>query len=400
MPTPPDSRLDLPFFEPRHHDVVREVRAWLDAEHGIDSLVEGDYAQESRGFVRSLGRAGLLRHMFPTQDGGDVDVRTIALLREEICYRSALADSAFITQGIATAALWRHGNQAVRDKYVAGARDGSRIPAFGLSEPEGGSDVAATKTVARREGDAWVIDGTKTWTSNAGIADHYIVFARTGELPGARGLSAFMVDADNPGLTVLEPLVVSAPHPMASVRFANCRVKADMIVGEPTMGFQLAMSTLDIFRPTVGAAALGLAQRALDECVERVRTRVLYGAPMIAMPAVQARIAEMQADLHTARLAVYRACWLRDKVGREGGRAASAISSMGKLVGTEAAHRIIDSAVQLFGGKGVTRGCIIEQLWRDVRAFRIYEGATEVQRAILGRHVARSVGQFPLPAAH
>lgn len=388
MRTMSTDALMLPFFDGRHPAVLAEASRWLEQEPHIDELDVEDYAGRSRAFVHSLGRAGLIRHMIPepADEAANVDVRSICLVREALCYRSALADSAYVMQGIGAAAIWRHGDEALQRRYLPALRDGTVIPAFALSEPGGGSDVSATQTTAVRDGADFVIDGVKTWTSNAGIADVYLVFARTGERPGAHGLSAFLVEADNRGLEVLDRIVVSAPHPMASVRFTGCRVPESARVGEPGEGFRLAMSTLDIYRATVGAAAIGLARRAFDETLARIATRRLFGRLMAEMETIQMRVADMHVDLETAMLTVYRAAWARDQ---DAGRRVAAEASLAKLYATEAAHRVIDSAVQLFGGQGVTRGCIVEHLFRDIRAFRIYEGASQVQKLILGRHVVR-----------
>ena len=377
-----------PFFSEAHESVLKEVGAWLDAEPGIDHEDE-DYCGQSRAFVKSLGRAGLIRHCVAAPDSNSgVDVRSICIVREALCYRSALSDSAFVTQGIAAAPIARYGTIAQKERLLPGVASGALIPAFALSEPDGGSDVSATSTTAARDGSHYVINGAKTWTSNAGIADFFIVIARTGEAPGAKGLSGFVVDIDTPGLTVQDQIVVSAPHPMASLKFENCRVPASAMLGAPGDGFRLAMSTLDIFRATVGAASVGIARRAYDETLRRISGRRLFGSLMRDMETVQMKIADMIVDLETATLAVYRAAWAKDNA--PGDARMTAEASLAKLYASEAAFRVVDAAVQLFGGMGVTRGCIIERLARDVRPMRIYEGASEVQKLIIARHALRT----------
>jgi acyl-CoA dehydrogenase len=317
-----------------------------------------------------------------------VDVRTLALIRETLARYSGLADFAFAMQGLGAGPISLFGSRAQRDEWLPKTRSGQAIAAFALSEPASGSDVANIATTARREGNGYVLDGEKTWISNGGIADLYIVFARTGEAPGARGLSAFIVRGDNPGLRIAERIEVMAPHPLARLAFKGCKVGADAMVGAPGDGFKIAMATLDVFRTTVGAAALGFARRALDETVERAATRELFGAPLSELQMVQGHIADMALEIDAAALLIYRAAWTKDngapRVTRE--------AAMAKLYATEAAQRVIDAAVQIHGGDGVRSGHPVEALYREIRALRIYEGASDVQKIIIARSVLQARG--------
>jgi acyl-CoA dehydrogenase len=378
-------RESLPFFEQRHDELLQRVREWLVREPGIDQpLEQGDFGGATRQFASSLGRAGLLRHAVCASDATEPpDVRSICLIRDELAYRSGLADFVFAMQGIGSLPIWRFGTPELKKKYLPGLASGDRVGALALSEPAGGSDVAATSTTAQADGNYFVINGVKTWISNGGVADQYVVLVRTGEGPGARGLSAFMVDADNPGLHVEEQIDTMSPHALATLRFAECRVHATSRLGKAGEGFKIAMSTLDTFRPSVGATAVGLARRALDETLARVSERRLFGKLMSEMETVQMKLAEMQVEVEAAKLMVYRAAWLKDS----GAPQITAEASMAKYFATEAGHRVVDAAVQLFGGRGVTRGCVIERLYRDIRPTRIYEGASEIQKLVIGRRL-------------
>ncbi len=289
-------------------------------------------------------------------------------------------------QGLGTGSISLFGTDAVKTKYLPPVREGRHIAAFALSEPEAGSDVSALATTATKDGPGHVrLDGVKTWISNGGIADHYVVFARTGEAPGAKGLSAFVVDADTPGLSIAGRIDVIAPHPLATLRFAACRVPVANRLGAPGEGFKVAMATLDIFRSTVAAAALGLARRGLDEAVERAATRKLFGAPLADLQLTQASIADSASEIDAAALLVYRAAWTKDR----GAARITRESSMAKMFATEMAQRVIDRAVQIFGGNGVRVGVKVEALYREIRALRIYEGATEVQKVIIAREILK-----------
>ena len=289
----------------------------------------------------------------------------------------------YAMQGLGTGSISLYGTEAQKQRILPGVRAGTSLAAFALSEPDAGSDVGAMSTTATRTGAGWRLDGVKTWISNGGIAGHYVVFARTGEAPGTRGISAFIVPADTPGLYIDARIEVIAPHPLATLRFEDCHLPEDALLGVAGQGFKVAMSTLDIFRPTVGAAALGLARRALDEAVKRARARMMFGKPLGEMPVIQAKLADMATAIDASALLVYRAAWARDVSGQRITREAA----MAKMVATESAQKVIDEAVQIFGGLGVMRGNIAEQLYREVRALRIYEGATEVQKMIIGREV-------------
>jgi acyl-CoA dehydrogenase len=314
-----------------------------------------------------------------------LDVRSLCVSRETLAYRSALADFAFAMQGLGAGPISLFGTDDQKAAYLPGVAAGELVPAFALSEAEAGSDVANVSTTATRDGDAWVIDGEKTWISNAGIADFYIVFARTGEA-GAKGLSAFVVEAGAAGMEVAGRLETISPHPLGTIRLSACRVPAEALLATPGAGFRVAMATLDVFRSTVGAAAVGLARRALDETVSHVRSRQLFGGPMADLPGVQAKVAAMATDIDAAALLVYRAAWMKDA----GAERVTKEAAMAKSFATEAAQRVIDAAVQLFGGRGVTAGHIVERLYRDIRPLRIYEGATEVLGLVVGRQIVRT----------
>jgi acyl-CoA dehydrogenase len=323
-------------------------------------------------------------------------VRTLCLAREILSYHNGLADFAFAMQGLGTGSITLAGSDALKARYLPRVARGEAIAAFALSEPDAGSDVAALTTAAVPDGPGHVrIDGQKTWISNGGIADHYIVFARTGEAPGARGLSAFVVDADTPGLTIADRIEVIAPHPLATIRFDGCRVADTQRVGGPGDGFRVAMATLDVFRSTVGAAALGLARRALDEALSRAATRHLFGAPLGELQMVQGALAEMATDVDAAALLVYRAAWTKD----EGAPRVTREAAIAKLHATESAQEVIDKAVQIFGGLGVTKGVKVEELYREIRALRIYEGATEVQKIVIARELLKAKDAARLPRA-
>jgi acyl-CoA dehydrogenase len=380
------SFLDWPFFEDRHRALTLELDAW--AAKVLPGLVDHhDVDASCRRLVAALGEAGWLRHAVPASHGGvsdRLDVRSLCLIRETLARHDGLADFAFAMQGLGTGSISLFGTDDLKDRILPPVRDGRAIAAFALSEPDAGSDVAAMSTIAVPDGpDAVRIDGVKTWISNGGIADHYVVFARTGEAPGARGLSAFLVPADAPGLTVAERIEVIAPHPLATLRFENCRVPLADRIGGAGEGFKVAMATLDVFRSTVGAAALGFARRALDEALGRARSRQMFGAPLSDLQLSQAALADMATEIDASALLIYRAAWAKDR----GAPRVTREASMAKMFATEAAQRVIDRAVQLFGGLGVMRGVKVEELYREIRALRIYEGATEVQKIVIARQL-------------
>ncbi len=380
--------LDWPFFEAPHRALAAELDAWASAhvahEHGAV-----DVDAQCRRLVRQLGAAGWLRHAVAGVDHGGaadvIDTRAICLLRETLAWHHGLADFAFAMQGLGSGAISLHGSPAQRERYLPRVARGEAIAAFALSEPHAGSDVAALRCSARREGDAWVLDGEKTWISNGGIADFYVVFARSGEAPGARGISAFVVDAGTAGFEIAERIDVIAPHPLARLRFHGCRVPDAQRLGDAGQGFKVAMRTLDVFRTSVAAAALGFARRALHEGLRRARERTMFGQTLADFQLTQARLAEMATGIDAAALLTYRAAWQRDQ-----GRNVTREAAMAKMTATETAQRVIDAAVQLFGGEGVRQGQVVESLYREIRALRIYEGATEVQQLIIARELLKA----------
>ena len=380
------SFLDWPFFEERHRALAGEADAWA-SEHVARLVDHHDVDGSCQRLVAAMGAAGFLAHAAP--EDGRFDVRSLCILRETFARHDGLADFAFAMQGLGTGALTLSGSEALKERVLPGVRSGTTVAAFALTEPEAGSDVAEIALAATPAGNDMVrLDGEKTWISNGGIAGHYVVFARTGEAPGARGLSAFSVPADTPGLTIAERLKTIAPHPLARLRFEDCRIPASNRIGEAGAGFKIAMATLDVFRSTVGAAALGFARRALDVTLERTRTRKLFGAPLSDMQLTQTTLAEMATSIDTSALLVYRAAWTRDagasRITRE--------AAMAKLVATESAQEVIDRAVQLHGGEGVRSGSVPETLYREIRALRIYEGASEVQKLIIARQLLSQTG--------
>jgi acyl-CoA dehydrogenase len=370
--------LAWPFFDDAHRALAGKLDAWTAREIAPHEHEESDVDALSARFVRMLGDAGWLKYAVPKAYGGHfdkLDVRSLCLIRETLARTSGLADFAFAMQGLGSASIALFGSDALQRKYLPKVCAGTQIAAFALSEPEGGSDVSALRTTARRDGDSYVIDGSKAWISNGGIAGHYVLFARTGEAPGAKGLSAFVVDADAPGLTIAERIQVIAPHPLATLAFRNCRIPAGQLLGKPGDGFKIAMATLDIFRSTVGAAALGFARRALDEALTRAQAREAFGQKLAEFQTPQHTIADMAVEIDAAALLIYRAAWTKDRVADRVTREAS----MAKMFATEAAQRIIDAAVQLHGGLGVVSGVPVERLYREIRSLRIYEGTTEIQ---------------------
>ena len=384
------SYLSWPFFDDGHRAHAREVERWAGqalapllsgAEDSLDSV----YACVAR-LVAEMGKAGLLRVCVPAAYGGlreQLDVRSLCLAREILGRASGLADFALAMQGLGSVPITLYGSEAQKRSFLPRVAAGSVIAAFALSEPDAGSDVAAVATTAVRDGGSFRLDGTKTWISNGGLAGYYVIFARTGEGPGAKGLSAFIVDADAAGLDASERIEVIAPHPLATLRLAGCRVPAGRLLGKPGEGFKIAMATLDAFRSTVGAAALGFARRALDEATARAHERRLFGRTLGEFQLTQGKLGEMAVAVDAAALLVYRAAWTKDVVGGRVTREAS----MAKLFATESAQEVIDAAVQLFGGLGVVRGTTVERLYREIRALRIYEGASEVLRLIIGSKV-------------
>lgn len=368
--------LDWPFFEARHRALAGEIDAWATEHVGA---ADADVDAQCRALVKALGQAGWLKYAI-----GDIDTRAVCLIRETLARHEGLADFAFAMQGLGSGPISLFGNADQKERYVSRAGDGSSIAAFALSEPGTGSDAAALTCAARRDGDSYVLDGEKTWISNGGIADFYVVFARTGEAPGAKGITAFVVEPDTPGFDCSERIEVIAPHPLARLTFASCRVPVAQVVGEAGQGFKIAMATLDVFRTSVAAAALGFARRALDEALRHATTRSMFGQMLADFQLTQAKIATMATGIDTAALLTYRAAWLRDR-----GQRVTVEAAMAKMVATETAQHVIDSAVQLLGALGVVQGHPVEQLYREIRPLRIYEGATEVQQLIIARGIMK-----------
>ncbi len=375
----------LPFFTPEHRTLTADMEAFVQSEIESRAIEERDQDAQLREYIGVLAKASAL-HYSVAKPGAKLDVRALCLIRESLAYSSALADLAFVMQGLGTYAISQAAPDHVRDFWLARATEGKAIAAFALTEPDAGSDVAAIKTTARRDGDAYVIDGRKRFISNAGVADFYTVFARTGTDPNGRAsLSAFVVGAKMPGFSVVERTPMIAAHPIGEIAFESCRVPAEDMVGAEGDGFLLAMRTMDTFRASVGAAACGMARRALDEAVRHAKTRKQFGRTLAEHQLIQEKLADMITELDAARLLVYRAAHLKDsgtaRVSRE--------ASEAKLFATEAASRIIDSALQIHGGSGLVRGSVIERLYRDVRALRIYEGTSEIQKLIIANQLLK-----------
>jgi acyl-CoA dehydrogenase len=375
--------LEWPFFEERHRKLATELDAWC-AEH-LHAGHGDDIDAECKALVRALGDGGWLNHAVATREGEAIDTRAICILRETLARFNGLADFAFAMQGLGSGAISLMGTPAQRERYLPRVARGEILSAFALSEPDAGSDVAAMQCSATEDDDdAYLLNGEKTWISNGGIAHFYVLFARTGEAPGSRGISAFIVDAGLPGFEIAERIDVIAPHPLARLKFTNCRVLKSQMIGAPGEGFKVAMRTLDVFRTSVAAASLGFARRALEEGLKQAKGRRMFGATLAELPLTQAKLADMACSVDSSALLVYRAAWQRDQ-----GRNVTREAAMAKLMATEGAQRVIDAAVQLHGGRGVRSGEIVESLYREIRALRIYEGASEVQQLIIGRDLLK-----------
>jgi len=397
------SFLDWPFFSESHRELASHLGEWATARFkGAATPEDRESVDDAcRQLVRDLGRAGWTRYCAPAErasagrsDGGGsvvFDVRALALVRETLARHDALADFAFAMQGLGSGAISLAGSPELKTRYLPRVIAGDAIAAFALSEPDAGSDVAALRCRATRIADGYSLEGEKTWISNGGIADFYCVFARTSDpevrpdgTTSAAGITAFVVDAATPGLSVSRRIDTISPHPLATLAFHDCQVPLAQRLGAEGAGFKLAMRTLDVFRTSVAGAAVGFAQRALDEALAHAASRALFGKTLADFQLTQAALADMAAGVDAARLLTYRAAWLRDK-----GERATAEVAMAKMTATETAQQVIDRAVQLFGGRGVARGEVVERLYRDIRALRIYEGATEVQKLIIGRELTR-----------
>jgi acyl-CoA dehydrogenase len=386
MPLP--DYLAWPFFESYHQEIAKSVRYW--ASTALCQLHSDDTDAVCRDLVRQLGQANWLCYSVAGLDYGGfserIDTRTVCLIRETLARYSGLADFSFAMQGLGAGAISLFGTKAQRANYLPMVAKGQSIAAFALSEPEAGSDVGGMVCEASFVGEHYVLNGEKTWISNGGIADFYVVFARTGE-PGTKGISAFIVDANNPGLSVTERIQVMAPHPLAKLKFTHCRIHKSQRIGEVGHGFKIAMATLDVFRTSVAAAALGFARRAMDEALLHVKQRQMFGKKLADFQLTQARLADMATGIDAAALLTYRAAWLRDQ-----GQKVTKEAAMAKMTATETAQKVIDSALQLFGGLGVVSEMPVERLYREIRALRIYEGATEVQQMIIAREILNEPG--------
>ena len=389
------SYLDWPFLDDTHRDLSSRIARWAETE--IAPMAENEPKDDTaldaacRVMVRKLAADGWLRYCVVAPHGGQfdrIDVRCFSLIRETLAYHSGLADFSFIMQGLGSGPISIFGSDEQKATYLPGVAAGERIAAFALSEPDSGSDVAAMKTEAVVDGDTYVLNGAKTLISNAGIADQYTVIARTGEAPGAQGLSAFIVEAENPGLEITERFRVVAPHPLGTVSFTDCHVPLANVIAGPGNGFKVAMATLDVFRTSVAAAALGFARRALDEAVARAKSRQSFGKPLSEHQLIQEKISDMATDIDAAALLVYRSAWTKDTRETRGTREVA----IAKLHATEMAQRAIDQAVQIFGGQGVVVGNPVERLYREIRALRIYEGTSEIQKLIIAGQVLTEAG--------
>jgi len=378
--------LDWPFFKPQHAQLARDLDQWA-SEH-ISQSHSHDVDAECKALVKSLGRAGWLKYAIAGSAHGAasevMDTRSICIIRETLARHSGLADFAFAMQGLGSGAISLAGSPEQQQRYLNKVAKGEAIAAFALSEPDAGSDVAAMQCSAKVEDGYAVLNGCKTWISNGGIADFYLVFARSGEAPGARGISAFIVDADTPGLSITERIEVIAPHPLATLRFTDCRVPLSQRIGAPGEGFKVAMRTLDVFRTSVAAASLGFARRAFDEALQRATSRKMFNQTLADFQLTQAKLAQMATTIDASALLTYRAAWLRDQ-----GKSVTKEAAMAKMTATEGAQQVIDAAVQIWGGMGVVSGHIVERLYREIRSLRIYEGATEVQQLIIARELLK-----------
>ena len=385
------SHLDWPFLEPHHKTLATELDRWAGRvlrdelqDHSVSAVDDA-----CRKLVYQLGEGGWLKYAIGGVAYGasadTIDTRAVCLIRETLARHSGLADFAFAMQGLGSGAISIFGSHEQKQRYLPRVADGNAIAAFAISEPDAGSDVAALQCAARKDGDSYLINGEKTWISNGGIADFYLVFARTGEAAGAKGISAFIVDANTAGLEIAERIEVMAPHPLARLVFQDCRIPATQRLGDPGQGFKIAMSTLDIFRSSVAAAALGFARCALHEALSRSTSRKMFGQALADFQFTQAKLAKMATDIDSAALLTYRAAWLKDK-----GLSVTVEAAMAKMTATEIAQQAIDSAVQIFGALGVVSGQAVERLYREIRPLRIYEGATEVQQLIIARGIIKS----------
>ena len=377
--------LTWPFFSNKHRDLYSRLKEFIATDLG--TINHDNIDQSCKKLVRALGEASFLTHT--GEKSGELDVRTLCLIRETLAYHDGLADFAFAMQGLGSGAISLFGSEEQKQEWLPKTRFGKAISAFALTEPQSGSDVANSTMTAKRDGNHFVLNGEKTWISNGGIADLYTVFARTGEAPGAKGLSAFIVTPEIQGFNVIERLETIAPHPLARLEFSDCKIPATAMIGQPGEGFKIAMSVLDIFRSSVGAAALGFARRAFDAALARVETREIQGSKLSNMQMIQGHIADMATSIDSSALLVYRAAWAKD----QGQERITREAAMAKFYATEEAQKVIDQALQIHGGDGVKSGVLVEKLYREIRALRIYEGASDVQKIIMARQVlAEKIG--------
>ncbi|MBT5072513.1 MAG: acyl-CoA dehydrogenase [Kordiimonadaceae bacterium] len=376
--------LEWPFFEDHHRTLALDLENWC--QENLKDIDHSDVDQACKDMLAKLAGGGWLKYVVPKAYGGifeEFDVRSLCLIRETLARHDGLADFVFAMQGLGSGTITLFGSEATKAEYLPGVATGKKMAAFALTELDSGSDVANMTTSAEDCGDHYSVNGAKTYISNGGIADYYVLFVRTGEAPGAKGLSAMILDADCAGLEITERIEVIAPHPLATLTFNDCKIPKEKRLGEAGAGFKASMATLDIFRSTVGAAALGFARRALSEAVNRTNERHLFGAPLHNLQLVQGMLAESATDVDSSALLIYRAAWTRDTTGRRITREAA----MAKMHATECAQVVIDKAVQIFGGMGVVSGVKVEELYREIRALRIYEGATEVQKVIIAKQL-------------
>lgn len=381
------SYLEWPFFEEHHRKLAADLEDWC--QQSLQNIDHSDVDQACKDILSKLAQGGWLKYVVPKAYGGifdDFDVRSLCLIRETLGRHDGLADFVFAMQGLGSGTITLFGSEAIKSEYLPAVANGTKMAAFALTELESGSDVANMTTSAELNDDHYTINGAKTFISNGGIADYYVLFARTADAPGAKGLSAFLLDADTHGIEITERINVTAPHPLATLTFKSCEIDKSKMLGKSGEGFKAAMATLDIFRTTVGAAALGFSRRALSDAATRTNERNLFGAPLHNLQLVQGMLAECATDVDTSALLIYRAAWTRDTVGRRVTREAA----MAKMHATETAQHVIDKAIQIFGGQGVVTGVKVEELYREIRALRIYEGATEVQKVIIARELLKS----------
>lgn len=378
----------LPFFEAQHISLAEKISEWAQ-KHTISMEKEETSEEESaKAYVKALGSSGFLKFSVPKAYGGateKLDVRSLCICRETLGKHSALLDFSFAMQGLGSGPISLFGNKEQCEKYLPSVSKGEKIAAFALSETGAGSDASQISTSAKKEGDNYILNGSKSWISNAGFADFYVVFARTGEAPGAKGLSAFIVDANTNGFKVSERVKISSPHPVGTIEFNNCKIPAKNFLGNAGEGFKIAMATLDVFRSTVGAAALGFARRALLESIDYAKKRKVFGEALSEFQMIQDKLANMATEVDASALLIYRAAWMKDA----GAERITKEASMAKYYATEAAQRVIDQAVQIFGGLGVTSGSIVERLYRDIRPLRIYEGTSEIQKIVIARQILK-----------